>query len=428
MKRPLKKGPVTPYHQLLLVLSASTCKKVLGDSGAPSLSAKKREPLLAVFGNRKARRICAHNAIIACAAILCCAVSRLSVGEPTDGRIHIGAIFSLSGFGAEAGQGELAAINLAAEEINRAGGIQGKRILIRAEDNHSSQKDTATAFHRLASGDGVPVILGPNWAEFAEIAAPLAERARIPILSASANKRGLFDGKSFVFTLFPSYRDLIKPFAEMLAAKSPKRIALFVTENSFCEELADGLREELTQRGMRIWEQFGFNSQNQDYRATLAKAISHDTDAIVAFLLNDGGPTLFLRQADNLRYPRSRIFFGPSLAMDHAILEDKRLAEGVTFFLPMSSSSAAFAEKYRKAMGSPPSHNEAKAYDSVYLVRNAVEQCGESGDKIAACLRKASYTGASGSIEFDKNGQVRSGSGTEGAVMVVKNGEFERLK
>jgi|GEM_PF-6196283 len=73
-------------------------------------------------------------------------------------------------------------------------------------------------------------------------------------------------------------------------------------------------------------------------------------------------------------------------------------------------------------MGAPPSHNEAKAYDSVYLVRSAVEQCGISGERIVDCLRNVSYTGASGLIEFDRDGQIKSGARTEGAVMVVKGG------
>jgi ABC-type branched-subunit amino acid transport system substrate-binding protein len=79
-------------------------------------------------------------------------------------------------------------------------------------------------------------------------------------------------------------------------------------------------------------------------------------------------------------------------------------------------------------VGTPPSHNEAKAYDSVYLVKKVVEQCGPSGDRIASCLREVSYTGESGLIEFDKNGQIKSSEGTKGAVMTVKSRNFERLR
>ncbi len=384
--------------------------------------------LVTVFEKCRPVKSFAYKVIVICAAIFTYSVLRVADAEPLDEPFYVGAIFSLTGFGAEAGRGELAAINLAAEEINRTGGIKGRKLVIQAEDNQSSQRDTATAFHKLASTGEVSVILGPNWAEFAEIASPLAEKNGIPIISASANKRGLLTGKKFTFTLFPSYRELIKPFVDVLLAKNPKRIALFVTENAFCEELAEALREELAQRKVSIWGRFDFNSQNQDYRSTLAKSISQDVDVIVALLLNDGGPVSFLRQADSVRYPRSHIFFGPSLAMDHTILQNKGLAEGVTFFLPTSSTSAGFIEKYRKTVGTPPSHNEAKAYDSVYLVKKVVEQCSPSGDRIASCLRQVSYTGESGLIEFDGNGQIKNNEGTQGAVMLVKKGIFERLK
>lgn len=97
-----------------------------------------------------------------CLAVVYCSLWQSAYAESADGYFHIGAIFSLSGFAAEAGRGELAAINLAAEEINRTGGIRGKRVIIQAEDNHSSQSDTASAFHKLTSSNKISVILGPN--------------------------------------------------------------------------------------------------------------------------------------------------------------------------------------------------------------------------------------------------------------------------
>lgn len=102
--------------------------------------------------------------------------SALSQNHP----IKVGALFSLTGFGASAGNDDLLGVLMAQEEINAAGGIAGNPVRIITEDFRSDLKSTATGFLKLASVDKVAAIIGPNYPEFEEVAIPAADRLNVP--------------------------------------------------------------------------------------------------------------------------------------------------------------------------------------------------------------------------------------------------------
>ncbi|MCB0336385.1 MAG: ABC transporter substrate-binding protein, partial [Bdellovibrionales bacterium] len=92
--------------------------------------------------------------------------------------VTIAGIYSITGFGAIGGTSELNAARLAVNEINAAGGIQGHKINFVVEDNQSDLRQTTTAFKKLVAINKPLVLLGPNWSEFSEIVAPLAQSSK----------------------------------------------------------------------------------------------------------------------------------------------------------------------------------------------------------------------------------------------------------
>jgi branched-chain amino acid transport system substrate-binding protein len=101
--------------------------------------------------HRLARRLLA--ALAACAA----APGRVAAAGP----IRIGVVNEITGPQAEAGQFTLNGIKLALEEINRAGGVLGRPLELRIEDNASTDPGTVLAFSKLASEGGIAAIIGP---------------------------------------------------------------------------------------------------------------------------------------------------------------------------------------------------------------------------------------------------------------------------
>lgn len=362
-------------------------------------------------------------------ALVVCAVKiPRAQGQERDAVFPVAAIFSLTGFGAAAGQGELEALQMAASEINAAGGIGGERVVVSVEDNRSVVKETVTAFHK-SMVNKPRVLVGPNWAEFAEVTAPLAERYRLPMITPSASKKGLLDGKRFVFSLYPSHRLLIAPFVERILSVPHEKIALVYSQNAFYEELSEALRSGLSDRGARVWKEFSFKPEDQDYRAVLLTARAGGADLVIAFLLNnDGEIPNFLKQSDLSGFKREQLFFGPGMALDQTVLGKKSMAEGVTFFASVSTPSAEFIRKFSAVAGRAPTQNEDKAYDILYVVKSAVEQCGASPEQITSCLHARRFAGVSGAIEFDQNGQAKESGSVAGGVFVVQKGEFRKIQ
>ena len=337
--------------------------------------------------------------------------------------IQVGAIYSLTGYGADDGQGELNANRLAIEEINSAGGILGHRIVLHAEDNQSQLKTNVVAFKKLQSANGIQFLLGPNFAEFSDLVAPLAESAGIPMITASGYSRTLTKDKDNVFTMMPAHSEAVRPLFQHIRSLKPKKVALLSSNNTYTESIAQSFQELMADNGNPIWKQFSFDPMEQDYRATISRLKSSEVDCVVAFLLQGGGSADFLRQARELKLPTSKIFFGPSLPYDQAVLDNIELAEGVVLFDYPDPSNHSFQTRYRERFKREPSWGSGKAYDAVYALKAAIESCGNLNNT-AKCLRNTSFRGVTGEVRFQPDGNF-AGNQKVTRLFQVRNGKFE---
>src|SRR3989338_3856413 len=130
---------------------------------------------------KKAVYIIAVVALILIAGFL--AINLNSLSSNQEG-IEIGGLFHLTGAGAFWGEGEYNGATLAIEEINEAGGINGKSLKIIIEDGKTDFPETVNALKKLAQIDGVKIIIGPTW--FGQVASPLAEELKVLVISPSA--------------------------------------------------------------------------------------------------------------------------------------------------------------------------------------------------------------------------------------------------
>ena len=111
-------------------------------------------------------------------AVLVLAVLACNGGDDAgqEGPFRIGVMESLTGSGETYGTVANQAKQMAADEINSAGGINGRRLELIVEDSGCSAKDAITAYNKLTSVDGVKIILGTSCSGAMLGAAPLAEK------------------------------------------------------------------------------------------------------------------------------------------------------------------------------------------------------------------------------------------------------------
>lgn len=337
--------------------------------------------------------------------------------------IVIGTVHSLSSWGAPAGIGELNAIRLAAADINAAGGVAGRPIKLISEDSRSDFNGAVSAVHKLITFDKVPVILGPNWSEFSAIVAPVAEKERVPMLISSGYSKTLTEGRSYIFTLLPSYAVATKPLAEVILSGKYRKPAMIVTENSYFEGIAESLGDQLRRGGVTL-HPVRVRPELNDYRSLITKFRTSGVDGLVMFLSENGENAVFLRQAKDLGFT-PQIFASNAILYDQSVAQDRRTAHGVIYFNYITRAPKEFIERYRQEYNSEPYFSSPQAYDSVVLLKTAMEQCGFESQKIRDCLKNVKHRGVSGTIQFGADNVVSSTEKITGVFRIAEGGDQE---
>ncbi len=126
----------------------------------------------------------------------------------------IGAVSPFTGDGAVYGDAARSGIDLAIEEINAGGGIEGRKLAVRYEDDKGNQADAVTAFNKLVSVDKVPAILGPFYSGNVLACAPVAERSQVVLLTGSATSDNVRNAGDYVFRVCPGNDTQAKTIAQ----------------------------------------------------------------------------------------------------------------------------------------------------------------------------------------------------------------------
>jgi len=341
------------------------------------------------------------------ASALLCPVLLCADDNSINREIPIGGIFSLSSYGASYGQPEANASIMAVEEINQAGGVRGKKLRLILEDNQTSTKETANALNRLINIEKVVAVLGPNWAEFSEVAAPIVEAQKVVLLTASGWTRSLTLGRKYVFTTLPSHPDIVEPLAKYIAGEGIEEITIANNPNAYLESVTHSLKERLESHGVKVRQIYTSDIGVYNYRPFLSKLKREKVPAVLLALLQTGENVAFLKQARELEF-KGRIF-GTNNVFDSKQLEENlQLANGVVAFDYdyLRKDPSGFRKKYRKRFGSDAIVGAPRAYDNVYLLRNAIEKCGEARAEIRKCLALTDFHGVTGRIRFNASNNV----------------------
>jgi branched-chain amino acid transport system substrate-binding protein len=341
--------------------------------------------------------------------------------------IPIGTVHSLTSWGAKGGVAELNGIRIAVDEINERGGILGKAIELHSEDNGSDLKKTVGALQSLISIHKIPILLGPNWAEFSEVAAPVVEGKRILMLSASGYTPELTKNRRFVFTTLPAHRYFTEPISKYILSKKPTKLAILTTGNAYCQSMSSALREQLVSGGLTPSMEQSFDPATYDYKSLLIRLKHQGYDAIYASLIQGGDMAAFLRQRRELHIDIP-IYAGNTVTYEPAILADRSLADGVVFFDFKLNSSEEFLKTYRTRFGEEPTYASPRGYDLVYLVKDAAERCQSFDvEKLRPCISNTRYEGISDLIQFDERNEVKPFRSVA-ELFEGRQGKFEKIQ
>ncbi len=327
--------------------------------------------------------------------------------------IKIGGIFPLSGPIATFGQSSREGIELAFEEINAKGGVLGKQLRFIVEDNKSVQAESATAAQKLINQDGVVAILGPVASSNSLAAAPIAQDARIPLLTPTSTNPAVTQVGDFIFRAA-----FIDPFQGAVMANfatknlEAKRAAILTDAGSdYSKGLADVFRAVFTENGGEIVAEEFFMTGDTDFNSILTIVKNQNPDVVFVPAYYDTVGLILDQAKNNVGFSRDVIFLGAD-GWDSPVLFELAgdAADGFFFsnhYSPDVDSPEvrAFLDAYRaKFNGKTPDALAALAYDAAYMLAAAIEKAG-SIDPVAIrdALAVVEITGVSGTIRLNEN-------------------------
>ncbi|MBL7989371.1 MAG: ABC transporter substrate-binding protein [Chlorobi bacterium] len=347
--------------------------------------------------------------------------------------IKIGQIASMTGKEATFGQQVDDGIKLAIEEINKAGGLLGKKVELITEDTQSQTPPTKTAMEKLVSKDQVVAVIGEVASSRSMAAAPIAERGKVTLLSpASTNSNVTLDkdGKTLNYV----YRIcFIDPFQGTVMAKfasenlKAKNIAVLKDNaNDYSVGLAKNFTETFTKNGGTIVEEQAYEGGQTDFKAQLTAIKAKNPEAIFV-------PGYYTEVSLIAQQARELGIKAPLLGgdgWDSPVLTQgaaKQALEGSFFSNHYSEQDTSavvleFIKRYTAKYNEVPGAMSALGYDAMNIIAKVIKDAGKAdAETIAKGLATLKdYPGVTGKITID----AQHNANKPAVVLQIKDGKY----
>ena len=325
-------------------------------------------------------------------------------------KVRIGVYMSLTGSTANFGISSVNGIKMAADEVNAAGGINGKQIELLVQDDRSDSSEAATIVTKFVTQDQVHAILGEVASSRSIAAAPIAQNAKIPMLTPSSTNPDVTKKGDYIFRscfIDPVQGAAIAQFAAR--SLNAKRAAIMVDrKNDYSTGLEKVISEVFTKLGGQIVATTSYQEGDQDFNAQLTSLKGSNPEVIfVPGYYNDVG--LIAKQA------RDKGITVPLLGGDgwdsvqlYAI--GGSALDGSFFSNHYSSFDTdpkvqKFVNGYKALYHTSPDALAATAYDAANIMFDAIKRANSlDGSAIRNALAATkSFPGVTGDVTFNEN-------------------------
>ncbi len=347
------------------------------------------------------------------AVLLVCLVLALSTAScgrknnPTESKsVRIGALLALTGSGANYGKSLKQGIELACEEINQAGGINGKPLEVIYEDSQGDAKTGVSAFNKLADIDHVPLVIG-SISSVVLAVAPIADQKHVVLINSSAISPKICDAATqFLFSIMISGAQEASFMAQEAAKKHKgEPVAVLFSNNASGVDTKNRFVQDLTTAGGEVAIAESYELNSTDFRNQLAKIRESGAQLgyLIAFSSSEFARILIQTKEMNV----------PILWYSYSGFETKETlqlaglaAEGAIYSYPDYSAQKdkmeSFQQRYQNKYGSWADIYTVTSYDGVHLLASVIAANGSSADQIQTGLRKdQGYAGVFGDLHFE---------------------------
>lgn len=345
--------------------------------------------------------------------LLALAIGMITCGEK-EKVIKIGAILPLTGDAAQAGVNTKLGIDLAIEEINKAGGINGHIVEVVYEDCQGQPKLAVSAMQKLTDIDKVAAVIDNSLSNVTLAIAPIAESKKVILLATGASSPKISHAGDYVFRIWNSddlEGDVMAQYA--IGNLKIKQTAILYINNDYGLGLQQVFKENFERLGGDIVAKEMFQAGEKDFKNQITKILQNSFTAIylVGYPTECSGT---IKQLKRLGY--NGMILG-TIVMADPIVQKAIQRTGYICYYPVpkqpdiqNPAVAKFIEAFKKKYEKEPPMLADVGYDAARLIFMGMSsgQDNYDGKTIKNYFYKMSkYDGASGSIKFDSNGDVR---------------------
>ncbi|MEA2822250.1 MAG: branched-chain amino acid transport system substrate-binding protein, partial [Bradyrhizobium sp.] len=309
------------------------------------------------------------------------------------------------------------AAQLAADEINAKGGVDGRMIEIVPYDNHSSSADSVRAFQRAVNEDKVHAVISSYISEVVLALMPWASRLKTPFITPGAASNEItkainkdYDKNKYTFhgyltsaALAMSVCDAAKDL--LVDGKKMKTAVIMSEDAAWTKPLDVGYEECLPKIGLKVLDHIRFSPDTTDFTPIFNKIEGAKPDVIITGISHVGvQPTV---QWKNQQVPIPMLGISSQATNETFGKDTNNASDGVLYQgvsgpgVAVTPKSIPFADGFKKKFGNYPSYAGYTSYDEVYFIADAIKRAGTTdADKLVEALEKTDWEGTIGRIQF----------------------------
>ncbi len=326
--------------------------------------------------------------------------------------ITIGTVTTNSGTAAAYGEAEVKGFELAVSEINAKGGINGKKVKLESMDDKGDATEASNAYNKLAGDNNVLAVAGPTISATTAAVAPLADQSKLVTIAPAATSDSIETGNYLFRTCFKdSYQGEV---AARFAAENlkVKRVAvLYGTGDPYSSGVGEAFAKAAEKLGLEVVDKESSSSADDtEYSAQLQKIQASGAELLYApYYYSVAGPYI-IPQARSVGF--EGYVMGPD-GYDGLKLTGDKSQYNKTYYTTHYSADdntntkvQDFIKSYKSKNNAEPNTFAALGYDTIYMIKQAIEKAGENATRedVRNAVAGMTFDGVTGKFTMDKSG------------------------
>lgn len=338
--------------------------------------------------------------------------SSSSSAKASGDSITIGTVTTNSGTAAAYGEAEVKGFELAVSEINAKGGINGKKVKLESMDDKGDATEASNAYNKLAGDNNVLAVAGPTISATTAAVAPLADQSKLVTIAPAATSDSIETGNYLFRTCFKdSYQGEVAARFAAENLKVKKVAVLYGTGDPYSSGVGEAFAKAAEKLGLEVVDKESSSSADDtEYSAQLQKIQASGAELLYApYYYSVAGPYI-IPQARSVGF--EGYVMGPD-GYDGLKLTGDKSQYNKTYYTTHYSADdntntkvQDFIKSYKSKNNAEPNTFAALGYDTIYMIKQAIEKVGENATRedVRNAVAGMTFDGVTGKFTMDKSG------------------------